>query len=58
MFINALACACGAVLRAAAVLSGSGPEASTCVSPLPIWIYHGTNDVVVLYTNGVATRDR
>jgi poly(3-hydroxybutyrate) depolymerase len=58
MFSNALACARGAILRAVAVLSGSGPAASTCVSPLPMWIYHGTNDAVVPYANGVATRDR
>ncbi|MCC6810448.1 MAG: hypothetical protein IT381_23655 [Deltaproteobacteria bacterium] len=57
MFTNTLACTRANVIRAGAVLSGSGPQTSTCAAPVRMWIYHGTADPTVLYANGVTSRD-
>lgn len=57
LMTNAVGCLRGDVLRAIAVVAGSGPY-STCKGQVAVWITHGVDDTYVPYSSGEASRDR
>ncbi|MBN1653733.1 MAG: hypothetical protein JXA30_08155 [Deltaproteobacteria bacterium] len=57
LMTNAVGCLRGNVLRAIAVVAGSGPY-SACQGQVAVWITHGVDDTYIPYTSGEASRDR
>lgn len=56
-FSNTLACHRGGTVRAIASIAGGGPFGACGASPVSAVIIHGTQDQVVPYTQGEASRD-
>jgi polyhydroxybutyrate depolymerase len=54
---NALGCRRGELIRAIAPVAGGGPFALPCDGPVAAWITHATNDPIVPFASGVASRD-
>jgi poly(3-hydroxybutyrate) depolymerase len=57
LMTNAVGCLRGDVVRAIAVVAGSGPRAATCQGQVAAWITHGTDDPTVTFSSGEASRD-
>ena len=53
---NAVGCLRGDVVRAIAVVAGSGPR-GTCRGQVAVWLTHGTDDMNVRFASGEASRD-
>ena len=58
LMTNAVGCFRGDVIRAIAVVAGSGPNnTSQCKGPVAAWITHGMDDGNVQFTSGERSRD-
>jgi poly(3-hydroxybutyrate) depolymerase len=57
LMTNAVGCYRGEVLRAIAVVAGSGPRANECPGEVAVWITHGMDDDSVAFSRGEASRD-
>ena len=58
LMTNAVGCYRGDVVRAIAVVAGSGPnQTSLCKGPVAAWITHGMDDDSVAFTSGEKSRD-
>jgi poly(3-hydroxybutyrate) depolymerase len=58
LMTNAVGCLRGDVVRAIAVVAGSGPQnTSQCKGPVAAWINHGMDDTSVQFTSGQRSRD-
>jgi poly(3-hydroxybutyrate) depolymerase len=57
LMTNALGCFKGDVIRAIAVVAGSGPRGSSCQGQVAAWLTHGMDDDSVNFTSGEASRD-
>jgi len=58
LMTNAVGCFRGDVIRAIAVVAGSGPNnTSQCKGPVAAWITHGMDDDSVAFTSGEKSRD-
>jgi polyhydroxybutyrate depolymerase len=58
LMTNAVGCFRGDVIRAIAVVAGSGPNStSQCKGPVAAWITHGMDDGNVQFTSGERSRD-
>jgi polyhydroxybutyrate depolymerase len=58
LMTNAVGCLRGDVIRAIAVVAGSGPRGGTCKEQVAVWMTHGTEDMNVSFSSGEASRDR
>jgi poly(3-hydroxybutyrate) depolymerase len=56
LMTNALGCLRGDVIRAIAVVAGSGPR-GTCKGQVAAWLTHGTDDDSVSFASGEKSRD-
>ena len=57
---NTLGCQMGGIFRAIAPMAGSGPSrfgGNTCTGQVAAWLAHGTQDTVVTFAAGQASRD-
>jgi poly(3-hydroxybutyrate) depolymerase len=54
---NAVGCHRGNLVRAIAVVAGSGPYSSSCQGQVAAWITHGVEDTYVSFSSGEASRD-
>lgn len=57
LMTNAVGCARGNVVRAIAVVAGSGPRGGSCQGQVAAWLTHGTDDDSVSYSSGEGSRD-
>jgi poly(3-hydroxybutyrate) depolymerase len=57
LMTNAVGCLRGNVVRAIAVVAGSGPRSTTCEGQVAAWLTHGTDDDSVSFASGEASRD-
>ena len=58
LMTNAVGCLRGNVVRAIAVVAGSGPRnASMCQGQVAAWLTHGMDDNSVIFTSGERSRD-
>jgi len=58
LMTNAVGCLRGDIVRAIAVVAGSGPRGSaTCRGQVAAWLTHGMDDESVDFTSGEASRD-
>ena len=57
LMTNALGCFKGDVIRAIAVVAGSGPRGSSCQGQVAAWLTHGMDDDSVSFSSGEASRD-
>jgi poly(3-hydroxybutyrate) depolymerase len=57
LMTNAVGCLRGDVLRAIAVVAGSGPRGSSCKGQVAAWLTHGTDDTSVSFASGEKSRD-
>jgi poly(3-hydroxybutyrate) depolymerase len=58
LMTNAVGCLRGNVVRAIAVVAGSGPRGSaSCQGQVAAWLTHGMDDDSVSFTSGEASRD-
>jgi poly(3-hydroxybutyrate) depolymerase len=57
LMTNALGCFKGDVIRAIAVVAGSGPRGSSCQGQVAAWLTHGMDDDSVNFSSGEASRD-
>jgi poly(3-hydroxybutyrate) depolymerase len=57
LMTNAVGCLRGDLVRAIAVVAGSGPRSSTCKGQVAVWLTHGTDDASVSYASGEKSRD-
>jgi polyhydroxybutyrate depolymerase len=57
LMTNAVGCLRGNVVRAIAVVAGSGPRSMTCQGQVAAWLTHGTDDDSVPFASGEASRD-
>ncbi len=57
LMTNALGCFKGDVIRAIAVVAGSGPRGSSCQGQVAAWLTHGMDDDSVDFSSGEASRD-
>jgi poly(3-hydroxybutyrate) depolymerase len=57
LMTNAVGCLRGNVVRAIAVVAGSGPRSTTCQGQVAAWLTHGTDDDSVSFSSGEASRN-
>jgi polyhydroxybutyrate depolymerase len=57
LMTNAVGCHRGDVVRAIAVVAGSGPRSETCQGEVAVWLTHGMDDESVDFSSGEASRD-
>jgi poly(3-hydroxybutyrate) depolymerase len=57
LMTNAVGCLRGDVVRAIAVVAGSGPRANSCQGQVAAWLTHGMDDESVDFASGEASRD-
>lgn len=57
LMTNAVGCLRGDVLRAIAVVAGSGPRGNSCKGQVAAWLTHGTDDTSVSFASGEKSRD-
>ena len=57
LMTNAVGCYRGEVLRAIAVVAGSGPRSDECPGDVAVWLTHGMDDDSVDFSSGEASRD-
>lgn len=57
LMTNAVGCLRGDVLRAIAVVAGSGPRGNSCKGQVAAWLTHGTDDTAVSFASGEKSRD-
>jgi poly(3-hydroxybutyrate) depolymerase len=57
LMTNFVGCMRGDVVRAIAVVAGSGPRSDTCQGQVAAWLTHGTDDDSVMFTSGEGSRD-
>jgi poly(3-hydroxybutyrate) depolymerase len=57
LMTNAVGCLRGDVVRAIAVVAGSGPRGGTCREQVAVWITHGMDDMNVQFSSGESSRD-
>ncbi len=57
LMTNAVGCLRGDVVRAIAVVAGSGPRARSCQGQVAAWLTHGMDDESVDFSSGEGSRD-
>ena len=57
LMTNAVGCIRGDVVRAIAVVAGSGPRGSECAGQVAAWLTHGVDDASVSLSSGEGSRD-
>jgi poly(3-hydroxybutyrate) depolymerase len=57
LMTNFIGCVRGDVIRAIAVVAGSGPRGATCTGKVGVWLTHGMDDMNVSFASGEASRD-
>ena len=57
LMTNFVGCMRGDVVRAIAVVAGSGPRSDTCQGQVAAWLTHGMDDESVDFESGEASRD-
>jgi poly(3-hydroxybutyrate) depolymerase len=57
LMTNFVGCMRGDVIRAIAVVAGSGPRGAMCTGKVAAWLTHGMDDMNVAFTGGEASRE-
>lgn len=57
LMTNYVGCMRGDVVRAIAVVAGSGPRGATCTGKVAVWMTHGMEDMNVSFASGEASRN-
>jgi poly(3-hydroxybutyrate) depolymerase len=57
LMTNAVGCIRGDIVRAIAVVAGSGPRSASCSGQVAAWLTHGVDDDSVSFSSGESSRD-